>query len=129
MGLLLDTHILLAIIEQRPEAFSSEMQRLLESSDEAFSVSVASLWEIAIKTRLGKLHLTTPLEDLPRLLKEMGIVVLAIETKHVLTSLDPEPPTRDPFDRLLLAQCLTEGMQLVTVDGALVGHPLAAKIL
>ncbi len=55
----------------------------------------------------------------------MGISLLDIDHHHVLAELDPEPATRDPFDRLLLAQCQVEGMQLVTIDRALAGHPLA----
>jgi PIN domain nuclease of toxin-antitoxin system len=51
--------------------------------------------------------------------------LLIIDHRHVLAELDPEPATRDPFDRLLLAQCEVEGMRLVTVDTALSVHPLA----
>jgi PIN domain nuclease of toxin-antitoxin system len=53
--------------------------------------------------------------------------VLPIVTAHVIAHVAPEPPTRDPFDRLLLAQCKTEARRLVTIDRALVDHPLAAK--
>ncbi len=51
---------------------------------------------------------------------------MAINEHHAIAEVLPEPATRDPFDRLLLAQCLVEGLRLVTVDRALVGHPLAA---
>jgi PIN domain nuclease of toxin-antitoxin system len=54
------------------------------------------------------------------------ITLLSINAQHVLTLVDPEPPTRDPFDRLLLAQCEMEGLRLVTIDCALVSHRLAA---
>ena len=53
----------------------------------------------------------------------MGLIT--INAEHVTASVDPEPATRDPFDRLLLAQCLVEGMQLLTNDRALRVHPLA----
>jgi PIN domain nuclease of toxin-antitoxin system len=46
---------------------------------------------------------------------------------HVITLVLPEPPTRDPFDRLLLAQAQVEGLQLVTIDRALIDHPLAYR--
>ncbi|MFN3634294.1 MAG: type II toxin-antitoxin system VapC family toxin [Rhizobium rhizophilum] len=90
-------------------------------------VSVASVWEIAIKSRLGKLETGIPLTDIPANLRSGGLEILGIEAAHVLHTLDPEPPTRDPFDRLLLAQCHVEGLQLVTVDRALVDHPLALR--
>jgi PIN domain nuclease of toxin-antitoxin system len=89
--------------------------------------SVASLWEIAIKMRLGKLEPRLPLFDIPPFLDASGFILLGIDVAHVLQTLDPEPPTRDPFDRLLLAQCYVEGLKLITVDRALVDHPLAFR--
>lgn len=89
--------------------------------------SVASLWEIAIKHRLGKLEIDMPLQRMPDSLKASGLAILPIDISHVLTAADPEPPTRDPFDRLLLSQCQVEELQLVTIDRALIGHPLAFR--
>jgi len=67
------------------------------------------------------------LADVPANVKSGGLEILAIEVAHVLHAVDPEPPTRDPFDRLLLAQCHVEGLKLVTVDRALVDHPPAFR--
>jgi PIN domain nuclease of toxin-antitoxin system len=125
--LLLDTHILLAVLEQRTETFAAGVRRLLVEPAGEFYVSVASLWEIAFKWRLGKLRLTAGLHTLPDLIGNLGIELLAINEHHVLAAVEPEPLTRDPFDRLLLAQCLVEGLRLVTVDQALVSHAMAAK--
>jgi PIN domain nuclease of toxin-antitoxin system len=55
----------------------------------------------------------------------MGLVMLVINPEHVLATVEPEPATRDPFDRLLLGQCQVENMRLVTLDRALSSHPLA----
>jgi PIN domain nuclease of toxin-antitoxin system len=126
MRLLLDTHIVLAIFEQQSAKFPADIQRLLADTTAEFHVSVASLWEIAIKSRLGKLQLTPSLETLPELLGLIGVELLAISATHVLTAAHPEPLTRDPFDRLLLAQCQAEDMRLVTIDRVLAGHRLAA---
>jgi PIN domain nuclease of toxin-antitoxin system len=101
------------------------MRALFGSSDAELCSSVASLWEIAIKVRLGKLPLRHPLKVLPELLDSLSMQTLTIETRHVLAELYPEPDTRDPFDRLLLAQCSVEKLLLVTQDRALVSHPLA----
>ncbi len=128
MRLLLDTHIILAMIESRTETFTPGIRRLVEAASAEHHVSVASLWEIAIKWRLGKIHLTPGLNTLPELLYGMGIELIAINASHVLATIKPEPATRDPFDRLLLAQCQIEDLRLVTIDRALVTHPLAAKI-
>jgi PIN domain nuclease of toxin-antitoxin system len=90
-------------------------------------LSAASLWEIAIKRRLGKLELTVGLGALPELLDGLGVKIVVIDERHALAAVEPEPMTRDPFDRMLLAQCQVEGLKLVTLDRALVSHPLAAK--
>ena len=127
MRLLLDTHILLAVLENRTEAFALGLQRLLTEPAGEFYVSVASLWEIAIKWRLGKLHLTPPLHTLPELIGALGMELFPINEHHVLVAVQPEPLTRDPFDRLLLAQCQVEGLRLVTIDRALVSHAMAVK--
>ncbi|MGJ0505245.1 MAG: type II toxin-antitoxin system VapC family toxin [Methylocystis sp.] len=127
MRLLLDTHILLALLEKRTADFGSHVQFLLKNEDAEFVVSVASLWEIAIKWRLGKLALAIGLEALPELLEAMRMEILSINAQHALAAVEPEPRTRDPFDRLLLAQCKIEALRLVTVDRALLDHPLAAR--
>jgi PIN domain nuclease of toxin-antitoxin system len=127
MRLLLDTHILLALLEKRTTDFGSHVQFLLRNEDAEFVVSVASLWEIAIKWRLGKLALAIGLEALPELLEAMRMEILSINARHALAAVEPEPRARDPFDRLLLAQCKIEALRLVTVDRALLDHPLAAQ--
>jgi PIN domain nuclease of toxin-antitoxin system len=126
MKVLLDTHILLPIIEGRSKSLGPAARRVLESPDAEIYVSVATLWEIAIKWRLKKLDLSRPPDTLPPLISAIGIGLIHINVDHVLVSVEPEPATRDPFDRLLLAQCQVEGMRLLTTDRALVDHPLAA---
>ena len=128
MRLLLDTHIVLAILRKDAGQRFPEIASLLGDSKTAGFVSVASLWETAIKARLGKLDPGMPLEDIAGSLEEIGLILLRIEIQHVITAADPEPETRDPFDRLLLAQCKVEGLQLATVDRLLVDHPLALRL-
>ena len=91
-------------------------------------MSAASLWEIAIKSRLGKLRLRTRLGALPELLEMLGVGIIAIDARRALAAVEPEPTTRDTFDRMLLAQCQIEGLKLVTVDRALASHPLAVRV-
>lgn len=128
MKLLLDSHILVAIALKRLPEVSGAADRLLRRPGVEAWISVASLWEIAIKTRLGKLDPGLPLEDLPAYFEAAGFKALAITTSHALAAVTPLPPTRDPFDRLLLAQCSIESLRLVTLDGALRDHPLAAPL-
>ena len=128
MRLLLDTHVVLAILRKDAGARFPEIASLLGDSKTVGFVSVASLWETAIKARLGKLDPGMALEDIAGSLEEIGLILLRIEIQHVITAADPEPETRDPFDRLLLAQCKVEGLQLATVDRLLVDHPLALRL-
>lgn len=127
MDRLLDTHIFLAIVEERVATLPLSLRQEIANPEAKFHLSVASLWEIAIKYRLGKLALKTELEELPETARRYGIQLVAIDEHHALQSIQPEPSTRDPFDRLLLAQCAVEGMKLVTLDAALSGHPLSAS--
>lgn len=125
---LLDTHMVLAILRRDIHERFPNIGRLFTSEDFSGFVSVASLWEIAIKFRLGKLDPGVPLEDMQDILESGRLTIVPINNPHVITAANPEPETRDPFDRLLLAQCQVEGLQLVTIDRALVNHPLAFRL-
>ena len=125
MRILLDTNVLIALVDGRLRALEGAMRDIVTDSESMVHASGASLWEIAIKVRLGKLALGMPPKLLPDLFERVGLHLVAINHHHVLTVAEPEPPTRDPFDRLLLAQCLVENLRLVTIDRALLTHPLA----
>ena len=106
--LLIDTHILIALFERRLERLHRTIHDALQLSSASSCVSVVSLWEIAIKVRIGKLPLDGPLAGLPDLVRSLGLTLLVIKASHVLAEVDPLTATRDPFDRLLLAQCHVE---------------------
>jgi PIN domain nuclease of toxin-antitoxin system len=125
MRLLFDTHILIILARRELGRLSGSMASAVTSTENVAFASAASLWEIAIKARLGKIEPGLPLEELPDYLQEIGLNLLAINHRHAVRSLDPEPATRDPFDRLLLAQCTVEQLRLVTLDRVLSRHPLA----
>jgi PIN domain nuclease of toxin-antitoxin system len=127
MKLLLDTQILLALIGPGAASLPAAVAASLRDGGNEHHLSVASLWEIAIKCRLGKLKLTHELGALPELLDGLGVRIVAIDERHALAPVEPEPMTRDPFDRMLLAQCQVEGLRLLTIDRALVSHRLAAR--
>ncbi len=127
MRLLLDTHIVLSIVNERTADLPATLRGVLADSESEFYVSVASLWEIAIKWRLGKLKLSGDLQLLPDIVTSGGLELIPINEHHVLATVRPESTTRDPFDRLLLAQCSVEELRLVTVDRALISHTLAVR--
>lgn len=125
MRLLLDSNIVVPLTRRETHDLPAKITLLLKSGANELFVSTASLWEIAIKTRLGKLDPKMSLHLIPNYLESGGATVLAVEAAHALEDLVIQPHTRDPFDRLLLAQCQLEGMRLVTTDRALAEHPLA----
>jgi PIN domain nuclease of toxin-antitoxin system len=124
MRLLLDSQILVAILHSDIAALPA-IETVLQSSDNQMVVSAVSLWELAIKYRLGKLNLERPPGKLPVYVQSLGYLLLAVDHRHAIEDLKVAPPTRDPFDRMLLAQCQVEGLRLITIDRALVDHPLA----
>jgi PIN domain nuclease of toxin-antitoxin system len=125
MRLLLDTNVLIGLLDPQVAEIEHNIQEAIRAPEAMLHASVASLWEIAIKMRLRKLSPGFTLGELPDLLRRMHIMLLVINERHVLTAVEPEPNTREPFDRLLLAQCIVENFRLVTVDRVLRHHPLA----
>lgn len=124
-GYLLDTNIVIALVNQTIGRLPRRISELLTSSDFRPVVSVISPWEISIKTAAGKLQIAEDVADLASLLSGYGCTLLPMTIEHALEVALPEPATKDPFDRLLLAVCACEGMKLVTTDTHLAGHRLA----
>lgn len=94
--LLLDTHVLLDIVRRGLTAGAAPLDRLLAEDDVAAFASTASLWEIAIKTRLGKLDPGMPLDALADYLESLHLTILDIDREHAVAMVEPEPATRDP---------------------------------
>lgn len=115
MRVLIDTHILLWFINDDPQ-LSQETKALLQS-DTDVAVSVASLWEIAIKVSIGKLTLPDSVQNLfPEQLSLNQIDLLPIEVSHLQVVSTLPFHHKDPFDRLIIAQALVEKVGLVSVD-------------
>ncbi len=124
MRLLLDTHLVLAIVNEEPNRLHASFRQMIMDPGNSFVASVASLWEIAIKHRLGKLPLKNEPSKLADYLEASKIDLLPVSAEHAVAEAIPVPRTRDPFDRLLLAICQVEQLSLLTTDRALAGHPL-----
>jgi PIN domain nuclease of toxin-antitoxin system len=125
MRLLLDSNIIVPLARREIGRLYPAVGALLRSQGDDFFVSVASLWEIAIKTRLGKLNPLVVLADLPDFLVRTGVRLLPITHVHAVEDIADPPATRDPFDKMLLVQCQVEGLRLVTTDRILAAHRLA----
>ena len=116
MKLLLDTHALLWFAEDSPQ-MPDHVKAILEDGRNDKFVSVASIWEIAIKYRIGKLALSSPPEKyLPDILSEGGMTIMSVLFDHALLVSKLEMYHKDPFDRLLVSQCLLEDMTLISGD-------------
>lgn len=116
MNLLLDTHILIWLIEGS-EKLSQTAKHAIADDRNRINLSIASLWEITIKTSLGKLQLGLPLEQVvENFLLPGGIEILPIHLPHLLVSRALPLHHRDPFDRLLISQAKSESLTLVSED-------------
>lgn len=119
MRLLLDTHALLwwladdARLSQRARSAIADPERTVYSSS-------ASAWEIATKHRIGRLpEAGQLLSDFSGILLRAGIEEMPITSKHAVVAGTLAGPHRDPFDRMLAAQALCEGLEVVTTDDAI----------
>jgi PIN domain nuclease of toxin-antitoxin system len=124
MNLLLDTHAFLWFCQDDP-ALSASAKAAIEDPTNRKIVSVASCWEIAIKAGLGKLHLGEPAGTyIPAALAQTGFELLPISLSHA-TGVESLPlHHRDPFDRLLVAQAIADGVEIVSGDAALDLYPI-----
>jgi PIN domain nuclease of toxin-antitoxin system len=125
MRLLLDTHALLWFLRE-PEKLPPDVLQQIESAGPDSLVSLGSLWEIAIKSSLKKLYLPKEFDELfPQSVTESGLSLLGIEPRHI-NALSRLPwHHRDPFDRLLIAQCQVDQLQLVSRDPEFVHYEIS----
>lgn len=118
MKLLLDTQAFLWLIGGMPEV-SQKASKLFTDKNNTFFISLASVWEIAIKTSIGKLTFQQPLEYfLSSQLQENNITTLNIDFRHVIRVAALPFHHRDPFDRLIISQALSEDLPVVSSDSA-----------
>jgi PIN domain nuclease of toxin-antitoxin system len=122
MKLLLDTHTLLWFIAGSP-SLSADARTSIEDRANEKLVSIASIWETAIKVSIGKMTLSAPFGDLfPHQLQINGFDLLPIKIGHAATVTALPFHHRDPFDRLLAAQTIEEKLTLVSADDIFDGY-------
>ena len=115
MKLLLDTHLLLWAAGE-PKRLSKPARRLIDNPENELLFSAASLWEVAIKRRLGREDFKVDARLLRRGLLDNGYSELPIISDHVVATESLPLLHRDPFDRILVAQATVEGVTLLTID-------------
>ena len=121
MKLLLDTHVILWAAGQ-PEKLLEPARSLLTMPENTLFFSAASIWEIVIKRGLGREDFKVDPDRLRKMLVSNGYTELPITAEHALRIETLPLLHKDPFDRLLIAQARVEGMQLLTVDAAILQY-------
>ena len=122
MKLLLDTHLLLWLALGSGN-LSARARAIIEDTNNGLFFSAASIWEVAIKRSLDRDDFKADPRLLRRGLLDNGYEELAIDSRHAIATLDLPPLHKDPFDRILVAQAMVEGMTLATADEAVACYP------
>ena len=113
---LLDAHSLIWAVDD-PSRLGTNARAVLENPDNELAVSVGTIWELSIKTGIGKLSLSLPYRQwVERALADLGITVSPITLEFTDRQTALPFHHRDPFDRLLVAQCLVETIPIVSAD-------------
>jgi PIN domain nuclease of toxin-antitoxin system len=120
--LLIDTHLLLWLALGSSK-LSARARAVIEEPGNSLFFSAASIWEVAIKSGLDRDDFNVDPRLLRRGLLDNGYEELAIDSRHAIAILDLLPLHKDPFDRILVAQAMVEGMTLATADEAVARYP------
>jgi len=121
MRFILDTHILIWFLEGNRSLSSSRRQIISQSQNDVF-VSIASLWEMAIKISLSKLTLSQSLDDVIKQIAAEDIEILPITAEHTLQVSILPFHHRAPFDRIIIVQSRVENLPLMTNDNDFGGY-------
>jgi PIN domain nuclease of toxin-antitoxin system len=120
VNLLLDTHVLLWCLSA-PDKLSARTRKRIERADQVVFVSAVSAWEIEIKRALGKLKAP---KDLAHQLQAKRFSELPLEVRHTAALSSLPRLHQDPFERMLIAQAMADGLTLVTTDQAIRAYPV-----
>jgi PIN domain nuclease of toxin-antitoxin system len=122
MKLLLDTHLLLWAAGD-PDRLSLDARSLIEAQENVLLFSAASLWEIAIKSSFGRSDFQADARLVRRGLLDNGYVELPVSGEHAVAVEGLPDIHKDPFDRMLVAQAMVEGVLLLTADPVVAKYP------
>jgi PIN domain nuclease of toxin-antitoxin system len=126
--LLLDTHLLLWAAGE-PMRLPAAARQLIDDADIQPMFSAASLWEVAIKSGLGRHDFRADARLLRRGLVDNGYEELAISGEHAVAVAALPPIHKDPFDRMLVAQSAVEGVTLLTTDTVVAQYPGPVRLI
>ena len=115
MDILLDTHALWWFLSGTEKMPDTARETILNPGNTIY-VSIASVWEVAIKMSIGKLNFEGGLDGFSEAIENEGFALLDITTGHIKAVKDLPFVHRDPFDRMLAAQAIVEGLSVMTAD-------------
>jgi len=115
MKYLIDTHIFIWFVENLPN-LSQSIKNLIEDENNEIFISIASLWEISIKTSINKLQLNRKYEEILDVLKDNSIEILPINFSHTVENNKLPFHHRDPFDRIIVSQAIVENLDFISAD-------------
>ena len=121
MRLLLDTHALLWSLNSDKRLGPTARSLLADRTNDVI-VSIASLWEIALKTQSGKL--SADIQGISGTLRRNGVTLLEVSVAHLVALTTLPRHHKDPFDHLLIAQAIAEGATLMSEDHRMPGYPV-----
>jgi PIN domain nuclease of toxin-antitoxin system len=123
MKLLIDTQTFIWFVED-DEKLSLKIKSIMEDTNNQLMLSIACLWEITIKMNLGKIVLSGNIAAIIDKASANGFEILPIESKHLITLSTLELFHRDPFDRIMIAQAITENISIITTDNMFDLYPI-----
>ena len=123
MRYLIDTHILIWYLEGS-DKLPQKLREELDNDQNTILISVASLWELAIKISAKKIELSKSLQEVQAYIVERAFVFLNIFFEHLYTLLGLPHYHKDPFDRLIIAQAITENISVISVDQQFIPYPV-----
>jgi PIN domain nuclease of toxin-antitoxin system len=126
-AILLDTHTVLWLVST-PEQVSAAAREQIADSTREVMVSAVSAWEIAIKTRLGRLDGEPLLSAWPDIMAAMAVTELAIEAADAILAGRLAWNHRDPFDRMIVAQAARRGLTIATRDADILSAALTTTL-
>ena len=123
MDLLIDTQSFIWFTEDDAK-MSTKIRDIMNCESNVLLLSIVSLWEITIKTSIGKLKMQRSIDDVIKNISEEGFEILPIKPNHLLVLSKLEFIHRDPFDRMIIAQGISENIPVISSDSVFKEYPL-----
>ena len=123
MDILLDTHAAWWFLNGN-EKMPQDTRETIINSENTIYVSIASIWEVAIKMSIGKLNFDSGIDGFIEAIEDEGFSLMDITTGHIKTVKDLPFIHRDPFDRMLVAQAIVEELPIMTTDSEIVKYDI-----